>query len=294
MDKQTVLLITSTGLVGGNLLKVLKNKNFKIIESFYPAVETGNGFGVDITDKDALKKVFENNKPDIVILNAALTHVDLCQENNELARSINIEGTRNVALNCKQFNAKMIFFSSDYVFDGKNGPYSEEDQTNPISYYGVTKLEGENLIKQLVADYLIIRTTVVFGFEKLAKNFCYRLINTLKEGQKINVPSDQIGNPTYAYNLAEIVVELIEKKQKGVFNVVGNDLMDRYEFALAVCQGFGLDRTLINPIITAELKQKALRPLKAGLKTDKVKKIVSTEVLGVTESLKLFRKEIAL
>ncbi len=293
MDRRKVLLITSTGLVGGNLLKVLENKNFSIIESFYPAVETGKGVGIDITNNADLKKVFQENKPDIVVLNAALTHVDLCEENNELAKKINIEGTRNVALNCNEFNSKLVFFSSDYVFDGNNGPYSEDDPTNPISYYGVTKLEGEKLIKQLVKDYLIIRTTVVFGFEKLGKNFCYRLINTLKQGQKINIPQDQIGNPTYAYNLAQVVVELLEKKQTGIFNVVGKDLVDRYQFALAVCQEFGLDSTLMNPIKTSDLNQKAKRPLKAGLKVEKAEKILETKILGVEESLKLFKKELS-
>jgi dTDP-4-dehydrorhamnose reductase len=186
----------------------------------------------------------------------------------------------------------MVFFSSDYVFDGVNGPYSEDDATHPISVYGETKLAAESFIRKILDDFLIIRTTIVYGCEELGKNFCYRLINTLKSGQRIRVPTDQIGTPTYAHNLSEVVIDLIENNRSGIYNVVGCDVADRYEFAKRVCAVFGLNEKLLIPVTTSELNQKAPRPLKAGLRIDKVRKDSSIKIMGIDESLRAFKKEL--
>jgi len=286
------ILITSTGLVGGNILRVCKNEGLDVVETYYPTIDLPVGYPVDITDNSSLEKVFTKSDPEIIILNAALTNVEFCEEHQDVARKINVQGTANVIKFCKKVGAKLVFFSSDYVFDGENGPYSEDDKTDPVCFYGQTKLEAETLIRQELRNFLIIRTTVVYGFEKLGKNFCYRLINTLKQGKTIKVPEDQIGSPTYALNLVEVVVDLLKKDRNGLYNVVGRDLIDRYRFSLAVCSEFGLNKELVIPVKTQDLKQKAPRPLRAGLKIDKVLRETEVAILDVKESLAKFRKEI--
>lgn len=291
MADRPPLVITTTGLVGSNLARVFRAAGASPADTYYPAVDTPRGEPVDITSVQSVRALFEKTAPETVILNAALTNVEYCQENRDAAYEINVKGTRNVAEACREFKAKLVFFSSDYVFDGHAGPYSETDIPHPLSVYGETKLAGESLIKDMLADHLIIRTTVVYGYEQLGKNFCYRLINTLKEGRRISVPRDQAGTPTYAYNLARVVADLIDKKRTGIYNVVGKDLVDRYEFAKRVCDVFGLDASLLTAVTTEELRQKAPRPLKAGLRTDKVRRDSSIPIMGVDEGLKAFKRE---
>jgi dTDP-4-dehydrorhamnose reductase len=292
MDKSRTLLITSTGLVGGNIKRVLDAKGRDVVETYYPSVDKPQGLPVDISSENSVRGLFESVKPSVVILTAALTNVEFCQENRDIARAINVTGPQNVANLCKTFSAKLVFFSSDYVFDGQAGPYSETDAPHPISVYGETKLAAERSIQDTLNDHLIIRTTIVYGYEVMGKNFCYRLINTLKAGQPIKVPSDQIGSPTYAYNLAEVVVDLIEKNGKGLYNVVGKDMVDRYEFSRRVCAVFGLDEKLLVPVTTRELDQKAPRPLKAGLRIDKVSRDSAVAIMGLDDSLRAFKKEL--
>ncbi|HOU36039.1 MAG TPA: NAD(P)-dependent oxidoreductase [Candidatus Omnitrophota bacterium] len=292
MADLTPLVITTTGLVGSTLARVLHASGARPEDTYYPAVDTPRGIPVDITSGQSVRSLFEKTRPKTVILSAALTNVEYCQENRDAAYEVNVKGARNVAEACLAFGAKLVFFSSDYVFDGHDGPYSETDVPHPLSVYGETKLAGESLIRDMLADYLIIRTTVVYGYEQMGKNFCYRLINTLKERRRINVPRDQVGTPTYAYNLAQIVADLIDKKRTGIYNVVGRDLVDRYEFSKRVCEVFGLDASLLNAVTTEELRQKAPRPLRAGLRTDKVRRDSSISVMGVDEGLKAFKREL--
>jgi dTDP-4-dehydrorhamnose reductase len=292
MDKRPhTLLITSTGLVGGTILSVLREQGSGAAQTYYPAADTPQGLPVDISDSDSVDALFGSVSPAVVILCAALTNVEFCQNNRDAAWKINVTGPQNVARACKKCGAKLVFFSSDYVFDGAAGPYSETDAPHPISVYGESKLAAESFVRGL-DDHLIIRTTVVYGQEALGKNFCYRLINTLKAGQQIRVPKDQIGSPTYARNLAEITLDLVKKGRKGIYNVAGNDLADRFEFSRRVCAVFGLDEKLLVPVTTAELGQKAPRPLKAGLKTDKVSRDSAVAVMGIDESLLAFKKEL--
>ncbi len=291
-ERLKILFITSTGLVGSYLYKIFSEKKYSLTGSYHTFKEDNISYYVDIAEKSSLRKVFKEIAPAVVMLSASLTNVDYCEVNNDKAWQINVGGVNNTVQLCKEFNSKLVFFSSDYVFDGKNGPYSEEDRPCPVSFYGKTKLEGENIIRKNLENYLIIRTTVVYGNEQQKKNFAVRLINSLKRGNTVGVPCDQIGSPTYALNLAEIVEELVCKGKTGLYNVVGRDVMDRFNFALEICSEFGLDKHLITPVKTENLSQKAERPLKAGLKIDKLEREVDSKIRGVRESLKMLKGEL--
>lgn len=287
-----VLLLTAASLVGDYLQKVFADAGYVVTACRQrQQSDERDPLAVDLTDAASLRAVFERTQPEIVLLCAALTNVDLCEQQPELAYAVNTAGPAEVARLCAD-KAKLVFFSSDYVFDGQHGPYSEEDEPSPIDYYGRTKLEAEQAIRVLCPGHLIIRTTVVYGCEQAGKNFAMSLVKTLSQGQQRKVPADQVGTPTHALNLCRIVRELVSSGCQGVYNVVGPDLINRYDFALEICREFGLDKGLLVPVTTAELKQPAPRPLQAGLRIDKVCAQASTKPMGVREGLGLLKEEL--
>jgi dTDP-4-dehydrorhamnose reductase len=162
---------------------------------------------------------------------------------------------------------------------------------NPICVYGYQKVLAEHFISLHSHNYLIIRTTVVYGWEQQGKNFVYRLIKALQAQQPIKVPIDQIGNPTYAPNLAQISVALACSDARGVYHVAGLERVNRYEFAVKTATVFGLDASLIRPVTTQELNQAAPRPLNAGMTVDKITATVNTPLIGYLEGLQMMQKE---
>jgi len=237
---------------------------------------------LNIAEKIEVENLFAEIKPDIVILCGALTNVELCEEDKAIAELINITGTRNVVEEARKYSSKVIFFSTDYIFDGRNGPYSEDAVPNPISYYGQTKLLGEKLVRTL-PSYLIIRTTGVFSFEEKGQNFAMQVIRYGVSGRQMKVVDDQIANPILAENLADCVAELIEKE--GVYNISGKQMLCRYDFALSVAKVFLLDKSLIIPVSTSSLCQKAARPKNGGLIIDKASLELNTKIFSAEEGL---------
>lgn len=254
-------------------------------------VEDRNFQFIDITQKDTVGEAMQNIQPDIVVLTAALSHVDYCEEFPEESEKVNIHGLQNVLDALDKEKTKMIFFSSDYIFDGEKGPYGEDDQPNPLCVYGKHKLMGEEMIRNALKNYLIVRTNGVYGPEQKGKNFVLSLLKKLKGGEKVNVPFDQIGSPTYSENLAEVVEELVQKEKQGVYNIAGPELADRYSFAKEVCKVFGLPEGMLQDVLTSELGQKAKRPLQGGLKMDKVQKQISIQLVAYKQGLLHMRQQ---
>ncbi|MFH0777686.1 MAG: sugar nucleotide-binding protein, partial [Candidatus Eisenbacteria bacterium] len=178
-----------------------------------------------------------------------------------------------------------------YVFDGEDGPYTEDDTPSPINEYGRQKLECEEIVQTEITNFVIVRTTVVYGVEARKKNFVAKLIDALSKGDCVRVPSDQYGNPTYVWNVAEASVELARRRDTGIFNVVGATRIDRYGFAREAAREFGLSERLVAPVTTPELTQRAKRPLNAGLVTDKAGAVLKTRLLGTAEGLARMREE---
>lgn len=288
----SILIIGASGFVGSLLYEILTRED-KVVGTFYPRQLEVKGLKyLDITDRKSVEALIKEIKPAVIILTAALTYVEYCEDHPKEAFEINVLGTTNVALMAKEINAKLVFFSTEYVFDGKAGPYSEEDQPNPISYYGKTKLEGEKVIRDNLGDYLIIRTTVVYGYEKDGKNFIMQLIQKNKAGLIMNVPVDQYGSPTFRDNLVEATIELIQKDKRGIYNVVGCEVINRFDFSILSAEILGLDKNLIIPKTTIELGQKAPRPLKAGLKIDKIRQEIDIKLLSPKEGLEILKTQL--
>lgn len=278
-----MLIVGASGQIGYHLKETLKSDH--VVTGTYFSCAQKDLKKLDMTEREQVDSLVGTLIPDIILLPAAMPHVDACQVNPDLCYKVNARGVFNVLDAAARVGAKIVYFSTDYIFDGLAGPYSETDQPNPISVYGQVKYEVEKRIRELQNPFLIIRTTGVYSWEKQGKNFVMGLIRRLQQGEMAKVPRDQIGTPTYAPNLARVVKDLVELDQEGVFHVAGPDLMDRYEFALQIAEAFNLDKNLIRPVLTEELGQKAPRPLAGGLKIDKVKAQVNTQLMGVREAL---------
>ena len=227
-----------------------------------------HGIKLDIQNKIMVQNVIDVTQPDLIINLAAMTSVDGCELNPDLAREINIAGVQHL---CDSFDGKIIHFSTDYVFNGENGPYSEEDAVCPISVYGETKLASERILLNHNPNHLVIRGNVIYDDSSSTKaSFLNWVVNSLKEQKEINVVDDQINNPTWTESLADITAICIEKDVVGIVHWGDADYKNRFEFAIQIAEKYKLDTNLIHAIPTKELKQPASRPLKSGLKSDKL------------------------
>lgn len=233
---------------------------------------------VDIRHAESVKRSLESFRPDVIIHAAALTNVEYCESHQEEAEEINVKGTENIIE--ASGDAHIVYLSTEYVFDGAKGPYSEEDKPNPQSVYAKTKYEGEQRVLSR-KNSSVIRTTVVYTYEPGSKNFLMQLLS----GKLNKFPKDQISNPTLTENLSEATLEIATRRLEGVYNIVGADRMDRYQFALSIASKFDLDSSMWKPVSTAELGQKASRPLECGLLIDKAQKELKTPLFTVKEAL---------
>ena len=206
--------------------------------------------------------------PDYVVHTAAMTNVDLCEVDRAGAWKVNAAGTRDVAMASKIIGAKLIYISTDYVFDGKNGLYVEAGEPSPINYYGVTKLAGEAFVREICKDYVIARTSVVYGWKSTRLNFVTWVLEELKKRNKIDIVTDQYNSPTFSTSLAEMTLSILE--ETGIFHASGSKRVSRYDFVMEIAKVFGLDDDLILPITSDRLDWKAIRPKDTSLNISKI------------------------
>jgi dTDP-4-dehydrorhamnose reductase len=252
---------------------------------------THHTFPLDVKRREETLSLITKIRPSVVIDTAALHEVDYCEEHKEECRAINVTGTENVAKACKAAGSKLVFISTDYIFDGKKKEYGEADKPNPLSHYGRCKLEAEELIKSIGLDYAIARTAVLYGWNPTKLNFVTWVIRELKAGKEIRVVDDQYSNPTLADDLAGMLLKIIEKSETGVFHTTGSECISRFEFAKKVAEAFSLDVGLVKPVKTKDLKQKAVRPKRCGMNTGKITGILGRKPLTASEGLEKMRTD---
>ena len=292
--KKRILVIGSNGMLGQRFSELFGNSNKVELmcasaeeNSFLPNIQYKQ---LDITKKNSVRQIIIDFFPDIIINTAAFTNVDKSETEKETAWKINVGGVENIALYSWTIDAQLIHFSTDYIFDGKNGPYNEEDKPNPIGYYGRTKLASENSIHISGTRYSIIRTNVLYGSSKYGRpDFVKWFVDLLKKGERVRIVTDQVGNPTYIDDLVNAVNNIIEFKKEGIFNIGGREMISRYNFALKIAKYFGLDEKLIVPILTKELNQPAARPLKSGLITIKAETEIGFKAHTIEEAFSLMK-----
>lgn len=283
------LVIGASGLVGEHLFRH-GGERFRVAGTYH-ARPVSQLEPLDIRRAGDVQALVSRLKPRVVYLTASFTNVDACEGDPDHSYEINVIGVRNVVDAVNEVKAKLVYFSSDYVFDGKKGPYTEEESPRPVCEYGRQKVFAEHVVATRCPDYLIIRTTVVYGWERAEKNFVCRLLRELGSGQPIRVPDDQIGSPTYVSNLAEVVMQLAALDARGIYHVAGSKRASRYEFACEAARAFGLDASLIEPVKTQDLKQTALRPLEAGMIVSKAEKLAELPLLDYSKGLRAMASE---
>lgn len=245
---------------------------------------------VNVRDKNALKQSIMSAMPNLIINLAAMTNVDLCETERQMAWDLNVTLVENLSRISRVLDAKMVQISTDYVFDGTKGPYTESAVPNPINYYGKSKLAGENICVSGNTNSLIIRTNVIYGPPRERPDFVRWVLDALDAGTPIRVVDDQIGNPTYVDDLAEVIMRLGMSRRTGIYHVGGSDFLSRYDFALKIAEFFKLDPGVIRKVSTSDLAQTAKRPLKLGLISLKAETDLRMKMRGVESGLTTIRQ----
>lgn len=247
----------------------------------------------DVSDTITVEKIFEQMKPEAVVHTAAMTNVDKCELEKRLAWKINVEGTVNIAKACKKHSSFLIYISTDYVFNGAKGLYRETDETVPINYYGLTKLKAEEAVKNLTDQYCIARASVIYGSTPaIGKiNFALWLLNRLKRKEKVKIVTDQWNSPTLNTSLANMILEVLEKRATGIFHLAGATRLSRYVFAKYIAETFHLEKNLLIPISFKELYWVAKRPEDSSLNVDKAHQTLRSKPMKIHLALEKMKKE---
>ncbi|MCW1297648.1 MAG: dTDP-4-dehydrorhamnose reductase [Candidatus Rehaiarchaeum fermentans] len=291
-----VLLTGAGGLLGKKILQIFSTSH-EVIGVYNTSKPEGNYVIADLSKLDNVRKIISEIKPDVIIHAAALTNVDKCEEDKELAKLLNVDVTREIAKSSNQYGSLLVYISTDYVFDGVKGNYREEDEPNPINFYGLTKLQGEREVMKNSSSFIIARTSTPYGSNPASgkDNFALWLIKNLKNNEKVSVLTDQITSPTLNTSFALMLKELIESNThyNFIIHLAGDSQISRYEFSVKLAEVFGLNKELISPTTTSEIKWKAKRPKNSSLNVEKAKNILKiNKPLNLIEALKILKSEI--
>lgn len=224
---------------------------------------------MDITDRASVEKVIPEANVEAVIHCAAYTAVDAAEDNEELCRKINAQGTRNIAEACRKSDLKMMYISTDYVFDGQGErPWEPDDSRDPLNVYGQTKYEGELAVEELVEKFFIVRIAWVFGVN--GKNFIKTMLRIGEENGKVSVVDDQVGSPTYTYDLARLLADMIGTDRYGRYHATNEGICSWYEFAAEIFKQAEMDKVEVTPVTSADFQAKAKRPSNSRMSKDKL------------------------
>jgi dTDP-4-dehydrorhamnose reductase len=286
------LVIGASGQVGAALLRALRARDHHAVGT-WAHHEAAGLVPLDFTEPDAVERMIGQTRPDWVICPAALSHVDYCEEHPDEAFAVNLRAPVAAAQAAARAGAGFVYYSSDYVFDGIGGPYAEDAEPRPLGVYGQSKAEGEQAVLAALDRALVVRTSVVYGPEHQEKNFVYQLIRACRDGTGFRPAVDQRASPSYNPDVAAATVECCEREERGIWHLAGADTIDRMAFTRLICQVFDLDGSRLTPALTAELKQKAARPLDGGLRITKARTRLKTPLRGAEDGLRAMRAVLA-
>jgi dTDP-4-dehydrorhamnose reductase len=292
--KTRIFIVGANGMLGQRLVEAFsRQENIQLLtcsiepKPFFNSVEY---VCCDLTKRESIKNLIFGFYPDFIINTAAFTNVDLSEIERETAWKVNVKGVEHLAETCRVLDAHLIHLSSDYIFDGSRGPYSEKDKPNPLGYYGRTKLASENALKISGAMHTILRTNVLYGMAPNSRpDFVRWVISQLRNKKEIRIVTDQYNNPTFTDDLVDAIRKIVEIRRQGTYNIGGRDFLSRYNFSRIIAEFFNLDERLIIPITTDELKQTAKRPLKSGLLTLKAQTEIGFKPHSIKETLGIMK-----
>ncbi len=303
------ILVTGTnGLLGQKLVyKLIQRKDVQVIatsrgENRLLKKEGYVYESLNIESKEEVERVFAKHQPDVVINTAAMTNVDACETKRDECWAANVSAVQNIVatleqstINNQQSKIQLIHLSTDFIFDGMKGSaYTEEDTPNPLSYYALSKLEGEKVVQKSKLNWAILRTIIVYGIvDNMSRsNIVLWAKDALSKGQKINVVDDQFRSPTLAEDLADACILAADKNATGIFHTSGKDIMSVLDLVYAVADFWKLDKSLVNPIKSDTLNQAAKRPPRTGFIIDKAKKVLGYNPHSFQEGLAILEKQL--
>lgn len=298
VDAMSVLVTGGTGLVGTKLVSSCLKLGLDVYATYlsHPPPQIFEDkevfFKLDVTDTESTASMISELKPDIVMNAAAMLDTDLCEVEPEQAWKVNALGAKNVAEACSRIGAHLVQLSTSYVFDGEKGQYDEEALPNPINQYGHTKLKGEDFVKKSGSKWCIVRTDVVFGWERPHRpNFAMWVINSLEKKEQIRIAADQYNSPTLNTSLATMIIETAQRNTQGTINLAGTTRASRLDFAYKICKALHLDRKYIKPAKSKEFDLKARRPRDSSLSVKKAEKLLSNKPVSIDDALKTLKRE---
>jgi dTDP-4-dehydrorhamnose reductase len=295
-----ILITGSNGLLGQKLVElIISEEHHELIatargENRLPKKDNYRYISLDITDEKAVDQIIRQEKPDAIIHTAAMTNVDQCETEKENCWKLNVDAVKYLIKACSLNNCYLVHLSTDFIFDGEAGPYTEEDIPNPISYYGESKLAAEKLLEESAINWAIARTVLVYGIahDMSRSNIILWVKKSLEDSKAINVVDDQWRSPTLAEDLAKGCLLIAEQKAKGIYNISGKNLMTPYEMAIQTAEYFKLDKSFITKTDGSKFKQTAKRPPKTGFILDKAIKNLGYDPHSFEEGIALLAQQL--
>lgn len=288
------LLITgATGLIGRDLSSIIIALGHEVYVAQHKTIpEFGTRIKLDIMDEESIQRCFERVKPEVTIHLAALTDVDQCEKDRELALQMNSRSAESIAKASRKNGSHLIHVSTDYVFDGGKGMYNEKDIPNPISWYGESKLRGERAVEQYASSWCIARTSTPYGLHPAKKSFPLLVFEKLSSGIEMQVLEDQYTSPTYVTNLCQMLMEVAERRLQGIIHLSGSSRLSRFDMAKLVVNKLHLNEKLIKPIKMENIKWLAKRPRDSSLDVSKATSILSNKPESIHQSLEKFAEQL--
>lgn len=295
-----ILITGSNGLLGQKLIeKLSKIEDLEVIatakgENRLPFSENYKFISLDITKKEEVEAVFESEKPEVVIHTAAMTNVDQCESEKEACWQLNVNAVEYLLASSEKQNSFFVHLSTDFIFDGLEGPYDENAIANPLSFYGWSKYAAEKLVIHSKTKWAIARTVLVYGIahDMSRTNIILWVKNSLEQGKNINVVNDQWRTPTLAEDLADGCILIAQQQAEGIFNISGKDLLNPFQMANMTADFFNLDKSLITEVDGTKFSQPAKRPAKTGFILDKPMKVLGYNPKSFIEGIAFLAEQI--
>jgi dTDP-4-dehydrorhamnose reductase len=300
--RSKILITGSNGLLGQKLVKLFMARNISFLatsrgENRNPDCSQHNYFSLDVTNNREVAAIFEQHEFLAVIHTAAMTNVDQCEEDHEACDLLNVTATKLLFEACKKHHVHFQFLSTDFIFDGKKGNYTEVDQPDPLSYYGHSKVKAENiLLADGYTNWSIVRTIVVYGMAKnmSRKNIILWAMDAIPKGQKMTIVNDQFRSMTWADDLAMGCWLIIEKEQVGIFHISGPETKSVYDWVILVGKHFGWPTSCVQAIASSDLKQAAIRPPNTGFDLSKARNLLGYHPTKMEDVLNALAEELKL
>jgi len=286
-----ILITGITGLLGYALQRV-NNTTGELTGIYYPERQLpihlqAKVYPINVIDYIAMEKLFEIERPEIVIHTSGIGNVDYAEKYKEITREINVGGTKVICELCERWNSRLIYISSNAVFDGSSPFYNEDDMPNPINYYGQLKVEAEEIVKKCHISWTIVRPILMYGwpYPGERENLVTIWLKSLREGKEIKAVNNVFSKPLFSDMCAKAIYSIIEKNKSGIFHIAGRDHVSLYEFALKTADIFGLDRALINPVPDSYFSDLVKRPKDTSFNTEKMERELEMIPISLVEGL---------